>query len=321
MGEARNIRDPGLERLQAAGTVTPYQVVQMPSGKAGFYDNKTPAASGDYVEYETAGTFNCTKATGFIALKGGRAYWDVSAGNVNYKKVADRDFYLGRFAEDATNAATSCAILANEDPPYDLDIARDPASTIIVGTQALGGLGLYRRGGTHKIVLNATNEAQKVDLLSKDGFARTANAIIELAFNVISDGAGTTVDANIGLANATHASDADSIAEHLLVHLDANNTSINLQSKDGSNTVAATDTTLDYTEGDGYANRVEVWIDMRDEADIQVYVNGALALGASVFRLDNATGPLRLLFHVEKTATTDTYEIDLDWLRARFADQ
>src|SRR4051812_38983054 len=119
MGEARNIRDPGLERLQAAGTVTPYQVVQMPSGKAGFYDNKTPAASGDYVEYETAGTFNCTKATGFIALKGGRAYWDVSAGNVNYKKVADRDFYIGRFAEDATNAATSCAILANEDPPYD----------------------------------------------------------------------------------------------------------------------------------------------------------------------------------------------------------
>jgi hypothetical protein len=322
MSDARGVRNFGIERFTCTQTVSAYELVQTPSGKAGFYDSAVAANSGDTIEVQTSGTAVITKASTFVALKGGRAYWDKSASSINYKKVNDRDFYAGRFAEDYLVAgATSCAILLNEDPPYDIDIARDTFRTVIVGTQALGGLALLRRGGAHNIILSATSEAQKIDLLSNDGFARTANAIVEAIFNVVSDGAGTTPDINIGIANGTHASDADSIGEYLFAHLDGNNVNINVQSKDGTTTVASTDTTIDYTEGSGIANRVEVWFDMRDEADVQVYVNAANVLPASVFKLDNASGPLRLVCHVEKTTGTDTYELDLESLRARFAEQ
>lgn len=56
-------------------------------------------------------------------------------------------------------------------------------------------------------------------------------------------------------------------------------------------------------------------------ADIQCYVNAALAAGASTFRLDNAVGPLFLLAHTEKTSSADVYELALDWLRVRIMQQ
>jgi len=321
VGEARSIRDFGIERLPAENAVTPYAVWQSPTGKAGVFDQPTAASAGDYVDLTTIGTFYVTKASGWVGLKGNRVYWDRSAGNATFRKVNDRDFYVGRIAEDATSGAPVVAVTLNEDPPYDLDIARDPFLTTIVGTQALGGLSLLRRGGAHHFVISTTNEAQKLDAISVDGFTPSVNAIIELAFRVPNDGAGTVVDVNVGVASGTHATDADSIAEHLFVHLDANNTNINLQSNDGTTTVAATDTTTDYTEGSAVANRVEVWLDMRDPADVQCYVNGALVLASTVFNLGAAVGPLFLLAHVEKTVAADAYEFALDWLRAHYAEQ
>lgn len=321
MSEARSVRDFGFERFIATQTVAAYEVIQTPAGKAGFHDNPVAAASGDYVTVRTSGTATLQKTTGFVALRGGRAYWDHSANKVHYKKVNDRDFYIGRFAQDATSAADSCEVLLNEDPPYDLDLARDPFLTTLVGTPAAGGFGYpVRLGGAFIFELTATNEAQKCDALSVDGFSKDANAVIEGAFRVSSDGAGAVVDASVGIANGTHASDADSITESLFVHLDANNTNINLESDDGTTEVAATDTTLDYTEGTAVANRVEFWIDLRDLTDIQCYVNGSVALTATVFRLDAATGPLFLLVHVEKSASTDTYKLAVDWLRARYTE-
>jgi hypothetical protein len=173
------------------------------------------------------------------------------------------------------------------------------------------------------VVISATNEAQKVDALSVDGFApQTANAVVEFAFEVPSDGAGTVVDVSVGAASGTHASDADAITSHLFMHLDANSPNINFQSKDGTTTVASTDSTIDYTEGQALANRVEVWFDMRDPSDVQVYVNGANVLPNTVFNVAAAAAASwSLLMHVEKSASTDTYEFQLDWLRARFSEQ
>ncbi len=321
MADARSIRDTGKDRLSVANTVAPHEVWQTATGKAGVFDGDAAVGSGSYQDFKTDGQWVFTKATGFKALKGGRAYWDHSANNVSYKKVNDRDFYLGRFTQDSESADTSCEIDLNADPPYDIDLARDPFSTSITGTQGLNTMGVFRRGGAHKLLMSSASEVQKMDALSKDGFARTTNAIVEMAFNVISDGAGTVVDFSLGIANGTNATDADAITEHLFVHLDANATAIKLQSKDTSTTVTATDTTTTYTEGDGVANRVEVWFDMRDEADIQCYVNGVNVLPSSVFKLDAAVGPLRLLAHLEKTSAADTYEIDVEWLRVRFAEQ
>ena len=314
--DGRMVRDAGLEYVLAAATIAPYEIQQAPSGKCGIHDNATSVSSGNYYYLRTSGHATCTKTNGFNALKGNRAWWDHSANAVNYRKVNDRDFYMGRFAEDATNAALSCVVDLNADPPYDLDVARDPFDTVIVGTQGLNTMGVFRRGGAHKFILSSTSEAQKMDILTKDGFALGANAIIEFAVEVVSDGAGTVVDASIGVANATHATDADSITDSIFMHLDANNTNINFESDDGTTEVAATDSTIDYTEG----TRFEVWIDMRNPADVDIYVNGSQVLSGTTFNVNASVATWYLLAHIEKTSAADTYELDLDWLRAHYAE-
>lgn len=322
MGDAVRVREWDEQRLTAAASVATGEIWQTPDGKAAVYQGLNAGNSGDRVEFSKSGHFTMTKATGFVALRGGRAYWDHSANNVNYKKVNDRDFYVGRFVDDAASTDTTCVVDLNADPPYDIDLNVSAFATTLVGTAAAGAFGYpVVLGGSRILELTATNEAQKVDLLSVDGFSKSANAIIECVFRVLSDGAGTVVDCNIGVANGTHASDADSITESVFVHLDANNTNINVESDDGTTEVAATDTTLDYTEGAAVANRVEFWIDMRDPADVQIYVNGALVLGSTVFNVDAATGPLFLLAHLEKSSSTDTYKIAIDRFCAHYMEQ
>lgn len=322
MADTSRIRS-GAEIVKTlAAAVSVGELHQLADGSAGALIGGNALASGDRSTWSRSGQYTLPKSTGYVLLDGGRAYWDHSANVVTFRKVGDRDFYLGRIVGDAASADTTCAVNLNADPNYDLSLPRDPYTTVPVGTQALGGfLPPQRNGGTIHFTLTSTNEAQKVDALGVDTFSKNANAIVEMAFRVISDGAGTAVDASIGIASGTHATDADSIANYLFVHLDANATAINLQSKDGTTTVAATDTTLDYTEGSATANRVEVWFDLRNPADVQVYVDGVLALGSTVFDLSAAANEFRLLAHLEKTSSTDTYEIAIDWLRARFAEQ
>lgn len=317
MSEARSIRDFGKQRVLADGTITAYEVFQAPNGEAGVYDLAAAVASGSYLELTTRGTFNIAKTTSMVILKGGRVYWDHSANLASYRKVNDRDFYIGRAVEDATSSAPVVVVDLNSDPRYDIDLSRDPFYTAIVGTQAINTMGLFRRGGAHKLILSSTNEAQKVDMLSKDGFAVSANAIVEFAIEVVADGSGSAPDASFGVANATHATDADSITDSLFCHLNGNDVNIYFESDDGTTEVAATDSTLDYTEG----TRFEVWFDMRDPADVQVYVNAALVLGSTVFNVAASVATWKLLAHVEKTAAADTYDIDLDWMRVRYAEQ
>jgi len=322
MSEGRMVRNPGIDRQIAAATISPYEVLQSASGKAGVFDNAVAVASGAYYDLTTSGQATLVKTAGFVGLRGNRAYWDHSANAVYYKKVSDRDFYLGRFAEDATSGAVSCVVDLNADPTYDVDLVRDAFLSVLVGTPAAGGFGYpVRLGGALIFELTATNEAQKVDAISVDGFAKGANAIVEGAFRVLSDGAGTVVDVSLGIANATHASDADSITESMFIHLDANDVDINAESDDGTTEVAATDTTIDYTEGGALAQRVEFWMDMRDPASVKLYVNGSQVLSGTTFNIDAAVGPLFLLAHVEKGSSTDTYKLALDWLRAHFVEQ
>lgn len=308
--------------LQVAQTVGAYNVIQLPTGEAAFLNQATGLSTNDYSDqFRTRGKATVEKTTGVVLLPGQDVYWDHSANKAHYKKVNDRDFFVGVATDEAASGALTVSVDLNKRQRYDIDVARDGFLTSITGTQGLNTMGLFRRGGAHKFLLSATNEAQKVDILSVDGFAVGANAIVEAIFRVVSDGAGTVVDANVGVASATHATDADSIAEHLFCHLDANNVNINFQSKDGVTTVASTDSTQDYTEGSAVANRVHVLFDLRNPSDIQVYVNAAKVLDSTVFRLDNAAGPLFLLAHVEKSASTDTYEFDLDSLRCWLSEQ
>lgn len=292
------------------------EVIQLPDGRAAVASQDI--AAGSLGAVQVSGIVRMAKTTGIVLLPGGKAYWDHSANKVHFKTANDRDFSVGVVMVQAASADTEVDVALNVHPCYLIDVARDPCTTAIVGTAAAEGFGRPKRiGGSTKFLITATNEAQKVDLLSNQGFAAAAKAIVEARLNVVSDGAGTVVDVSVGLANGTHADNADSITEACFVHLDANNANINAESDDGTTEVAATDTTVDYVEGTPF----EVWFDCRDPEDIQIYVDGVLVLPNSVFKLDQATGPLKLLVHVEKSASTDTYELDVEWLRARIMQQ
>ncbi len=298
-------------------------VIQMADGRCGVVVNDI--ASGALGSAYVEGVFTMLKTTSMVLLKGGRAYWDYSADKVYFRAINDQDFFAGRVLEDATSSATTCIVAINQRVKYDIDASVDPGLSVPVGTAAAGafGRGVGYKGAGLNLNLTATSEAQKIDWLSKDGFALGSNAIVEFAFSVpTGSAAGGTQDLNIGIASATHATDADSIAKHCFMHFDGNAVKINFQSKDGTTTVTSTDSTLTLTAGQTNAAgvRIEVWMDTRDPSDVQIYVDGALVLASTVFSLTAVTTTtLYLLAHLEKTTGTDTAEVDVDFLRARFA--
>lgn len=322
MADARKIRNFDEALIRLAGSISGYELWQLSNGLAGFLDQTDAASSGEDKLFRTFGQANVTKASGVAFLDGGRVYWDHSANTCTYRKNSDRDFYIGRARGDFASGDGIAVVDLNIDPRYDIDMGLDPFTTVAVGTQALGGfLPPQRRGGAHHLVLSSTNEAQKVDMLSVDGWAVGANAIVEGAFRVISDGAGSEPDISLGLANETHATDADTIAQSAFIHLDGNSTTIYAESDDGTNQTAATDTTTTYTESAAVANRVEFWIDTRDMSSVKFYVNGARVLSGTTFNMAAAAGPLFLLAHAEKTSSASVYELALDFLRVRFMEQ
>lgn len=310
---------PDTEKIVATAAHASGDLYQAKDGRAAVVAGLNAVAIGDTMDIYKSGIFTVLKTATVVILDGGRVYWDTSANKANFRKVNRQDFYIGRAYKDAASADTTMKVSLNVDPKYDIDISRDPFTTAIVGTATTELLN--RRGGAHEIVIAATNEAAKVDILSVDGFSITAKPIIEGAFRVIASGAATVVDINLGIANGTHATDADQITEQVFIHLDENVTTINAQSKDGTTTVASTDTTTVYIAGAAVANRKEFWMDLRDPTHIAIYIDGVQVLASTVFTLGAGTGPEFLLAHVEKTSSTDTYTLAVDWLRARFSTQ
>lgn len=286
-------------------------VIQLPDGRAGVIT--ADVASGDVVGVDADGVYIVLKTASIVMLAGGRAFWDHSASKAHFKSVNDRDFYLGALLQDAASADATCYVQLNVEPKYTVDLRNGFRSLPVETT--LGNVKILPGGGGAQLILGATNEAGKVDALSYDGFATAANAIVEFRVAVVDGDGSTAADFNVGIASGTHATDADSIAQHLFMHLDGNSTNITFQSKDGSTTVASTDSTKDYAAGTAF----EVWFDMRDPADVQVYVDGVNVLGSTAFDVSAAASTWKLLAHLEKTATTDTANMAVDWLRARLS--
>lgn len=321
MADATTLRPESPHLITVAAAVSAWELRQGPDGRAYYRKSATGAASADAnVQFVDNDQVTVPKTTGVVFLDGGRAYWDRSAAKAHFKRQNDRDYYIGRFVGDAASADTTCTVKLNkagEFDGYEYDLIRDAHVTSLTGTQALGGFGIYDRGGARKIIISATNEAQKADMLSRYGFATGANAIVEIGWVVVDDGSGTVVDVSLGIANDTHADNADTITDSVFIHLNANDVNIYAESDDGTTEVAATDTTIDYTAG----TRHEAWLDMRNPADIQIYIDGVLILPATIFNVNASTATWKLLAHVEKSSSTDTFEIDIDFLRVRTAEQ
>ncbi len=323
MADASYVRSRDDVRVTAAAAVASGECWQLADGRAAVYSGLNAAASGDRTNFTTTGQFTFTKTASVVLLDGGRAYWDHSANAVTFRKVNDRDFYLGRLVGDAASADTTCVVNLNVNPPYDIDLLRDGALSVATGTVAAGGFDLPKKyGGASGLSLTATNEAQCIDMLSVDRVAIAANPIAEFIIRIGANGSTSAVDLSVGVANGTSTTDADAITEHVLFHVDGGALDISAQSKDGTTTVTATDTTIDATAGSAVANRFEFWIDCRNTADIQCYINGVLVLGSTVFKLDAGTGPIGLLVHLEKTSSTATAgPVYVDFAALRTAEQ
>lgn len=286
---------------------------QLPDGRACYAEHEI--AAGVLGSVKVSGVVRLAKTADIAFLNGGRAYWDVSAGTATYKRdYGTADFYAGLVVEDVAGTEGYVHVDLNRMPVYTIDLLRDIFDTVVVLTA--GTPSLLSRGG-YEINFSATAEAQKVDMLSRDNLAVDVPVIAEFIFTMIDDGDAAAIDFNIGMANATHASDADAITESIFLHTDGDNTQVNLESDDGTTEVAATDSTVDYVLG----TPVEFWIDKRTEDDAILYVNGVRRLSGSAFDVKAATGPWKLLVHAEKSVDDTPFRCFINHAAARVMDQ
>lgn len=307
--DAVYVRSESDYRITLAAAASAGEMRQLANGLAAWMQGLNAGATSDQRSFKTEGQVVCPKATSIVLLDGGRAYWDHSANNITYKKVNDRDFYVGRVVGDAASADTECTVNLNVNPPPTIDMLRDGFLSVPVGTQAVGAFGFPKPfGGSFSVALTATSEAQKADLLSVDRVALASNPIAEFVVRLGANGSTSDVDLSVGLANDTHATDADSITESAFFHIDGGSLDILAESDDGTTEVAATDTTVDITAGSAVANRFEFWLDGRDPSNVRYFVNAAevLAATANLGNIAAATGPLGLLVHLEKVSGTAT---------------
>lgn len=294
-------------------------VVQLADGRAGVVPTDLDAAA--LGSASTEGIYTVAKAINLVWIDGMELWWDHSANAAVVRPANDKDFYLGVAYGDATAAATTGKVMLNVRPQYLIDLQKDAFQHLlvktVVGSTTVRMPSLIQVGGSNVLEFGLTAEAQKLDLLSTRAFAVESNWIVDGMVTIITDGDAAAVDFNIGVANATHASDADSITESCFIHTDGTSVNLLAESDDGTTEVAATDTTIDWTLG----TQFHFLMDGRNTADIQIYINGANVLPNSVFKLNAATGPLKLLAHLEKSADDSPGTFSIDALRVRIANE
>lgn len=313
--EATKGKDGKVIQLSAAAAYSGGQVLQLSDGRAGVVTSDV--ASGGKAELQVTGIFtDLPKTTSMVFLDGQELWWDHSENKVIYWPGDDRDFYLGTAVGDAASAATTCDVHLNNRPRYLVDLAS--GNFVHVPVLTAGTPILRNVGGSVLAAFSLTAEAQKLDLLSLVGFSKNSNWILEALVTVQANADADVADLNIGVASGTHASDADQIASSVFFHFDMGaDLNLDAESDDGTTEVNATDTTIDWAEG----TPVHLMIDGRDPTDVQMYVNGALVLGSTVFTLAATAVALKVLFHLEKSSNDSPGTVALHRLNLRTAEQ
>ncbi len=298
-------REPGTKEFAGSAAYLSGQVIQR-NGQACIAAGLNSAASGDQVAFYTEGLFDILKSTSVVMLEGQEIWWDESASKATH--CIDGDYIIGICNADTTAAATRVGVWLNQMGVYAIEQGKDGWTEV----ETLG-LGVTSEHGVSKMVFDNTSEAATASILSDNSIRVGDKGIFEMEFAVFDKGDASALDLNIGIANAGHATDADTITESVFIHFDGNDLKINAESDDGTTEVNATDTTLDDAVDDTY---LFLQIDTRNLADVQVYINGGLVLAATVFKLDAATGPMKILAHAEKTTGTTTADFRVKNARA-----
>jgi len=289
------------------------EVIQLPDGRAGVVQGLKAVDAGDPLGVRVSGVVTVAKTASVVILPGGRVYWDRSANTATpLQTAAGGDFFIGVAPAGAASAATTVVVDLNVKPNYLVDLHESGFDSVIVLTA--GTPTIMSRGGEVHAAFSATAEAQKLDLLSRQSVPVTIPFIFEAKFSVLTVCAADVGDLSVGIANATHASDADEITESGFFHQDSGaDLNLDAESDDGTTEVAATDTLVDIVAG----TAVEVWIDARDLTDMHYYVDGVEVLAATTFDISAATGPLKALFHWEKTSNATLGEVRLSHMAIR----
>lgn len=181
-------------------------------------------------------------------------------------------------------------------------------------TNGLGVIASVQPNGVAKFSFDAVAEAATADLyMASLPFDVDQNPIFEARVAIYDIGDDAALDINIGLASGTHATDFDSVAQYAAFHLNGADLSVNCRSKDGTTTVADTDTTVDLVD-DTFAL---LKIDATDKSDVKFFINGTRVLESTTFTLAAYSGALTPIVHVEKTSDNTTADVRVDWIRVR----
>ena len=290
--------------------VTAGEVRQLPDGRAGYAPNAIEAADKGALTVE--GIVEVEKTGTMVMLKGSRVFWDASANKAHLLQLNNTtDFYFGIVQETALSAATTVKVAINADPRYTISLG-DGFWTVPVST-AGNNFAIVGHGEGVSMTLDATAEAQKLDALSILGIPVSTPCLVEALVCLNANGSGAAVDFSVGLASATHATDANAIAERMFIQIDGGAAHINAESDDGTTDTGIVDTTIDAADGTPFLAQ---W-DLTDEEDIQLYINGVNVLASTEFKLDAATGPLKLLAHLEKSSDAATANVTVMRLGVR----
>jgi predicted RecA/RadA family phage recombinase len=289
------------------------EVIQLPDGRAGVVESLRALVSGEKASVKVQGQVKLLKTASIVIVQGGEVKWDHSANTATIPVLTDdKDFIVGVAVADAASGDATVTVDLNVRSHAIISLTRAGFTNVPVltaGTPYGKQLGAAFYAG-----FSATAEAQKEDLLSDRSFPINANWILEAIVTVLTNADADVGDLNVGVANATHASDADSITESVFAHFDMGaDLNLDAESDDGTTEVNATDTTVDWAVG----TPVHIVFDGRDHTDIQLYVNGVNRLPATVFTLAAGTGPLKALFHLEKSSNDSPGEVRLDKLEVR----
>ena len=290
--------------LQAAAE--PGDIVQCHDGRAGVVIGSggvRDLAAGDVADVYVQGEFEVDLAANVAAVRGFEVFWDESANAaIAVPGLSVGDFFLGTFTEDkagGTGVRAKIALNRRLAPTWSLHGGGDQGiADTVLETNGLAANGVRYLPSGLKLEFDTVSEAATASLLSGAALPVADNIMFSAIVNVETNGDASAFDLVVGLANAGHATDPDSITESVFASINGASTTINAESDDGTTEVAATDTTKTFTAGTPFA----LWIDARTRADIQIYINGVLVLPNSTFTLAAATGPMKALVLMEKTA-------------------
>lgn len=312
MADATYVREGNdiLVTLEAAANA--YELRQLMDGRAGWMQGVNAATADEQKRFRTDAIINVPKAS-IVLLAGGRAYFDRSARVVTFRPVNDRDYYLGTvYADAAADDATATVILGAEQSRI-IDLSFPDWTT-----EATNGLGVTPLiGNAAKLEFDAVSEAAQAAIYSERTFPILSNAILECRIKVVSNGDNASLDFDIGMANGTHATDFETIAEFASFHFDGNALSLYCQSDDGSTDVAAADTLVDFALG----TTIEGWIDARDKDNVKFYLDGVRVCEATTFKLTAAAGPLKAIALMEKTSDDTVADVRVMKLGVRISEQ